>query len=38
MDTIKLRKIQAEHTDINHRNVFLDLFPSVMEIKAKINK
>ena len=39
LDTIKLpRKTEAELSDINHSNIFLDLFPRVMKIKTKINK
>ena len=30
--------LQAEHSDINCSNMFLDLFSRVMEIRAKINK
>ena len=38
-DTVKLhRKTQAEHSDINCNNIFLDLSPRVIEIKTKINK
>ena len=39
-DTIKLlvENIGGTFSDINHSNVFLDLPPRVMEIKAKINK
>ena len=32
------RKIQAEHSDINHSNISYDPHPRVMKIKAKINK
>ena len=35
---MKLREKQAEHSDINCNNVFSDLPPRVMKIKAKINK
>ena len=40
LDTIKLleENIGRTFSDINHSNVFLDLPPRVMEIKAKINK
>ena len=31
------RKIQAEHSDINHSSIFLDSPPRVMEIKTKTN-
>ena len=40
LDTIKLleENIGRALFDINHSNIFLDLSPRVMEIKAKINK
>ena len=40
MDTIKLPEENIGRTlfDINHRNIFLDPPPRVMEIKTKINK
>ena len=40
LDTIKLleKNIGGTFFDINHGNIFLDLFPRVMEIKAKIKK
>ena len=39
-DTIKLLEENIGRTlsDINHSNIFFDLFPRVMEIKTKINK
>ena len=39
-DTIKLLEENIGRTlfDINHSNIFLDLFPKVKEIKAKITK
>ena len=40
LDTIKLLEENISRTlfDINHSNIFLNLSPRVMEIKAKINK
>ena len=40
LGTIKLLEENISRTlfDINHRNIFLDLSPRVMEIKTKINK
>ena len=40
LDIIKLleENIGRALFDINHSNIFLDLSPRVMEIKAKINK
>ena len=40
LDTIKLleENIGRIHFDINHGNIFLDLFPRVMEIKTNLNK
>ena len=35
---IKRDMLQAEHSDINFSNMFLDLFSRGMEIRAKINK
>ena len=32
---IKKNMLQAEHSDINFSNMFLDLFSRVMEIRAK---
>ena len=31
-------KTQAEHSNINYRNIFLDPSATIMETKAKINK
>ena len=40
MDTIKVLEENVGTTlfDVNHRNIFLDLSPRVMDIKTKINK
>ena len=40
LDTIKLleENIGRTHLVINHSNIFLDLSPRVMKVKAKLNK